>query len=231
MRMAYTAATAVFVILFRSYNTCCVRRKDQGDRMKSVVAIIGVVLSLWSTCAEAQQKASPSADVQCQLNIADVKTTPGQADVTLELIWSKTRAPIDKGKVTVVFLFSPKPVSALGPDLLKMSRDYIFNLPTDDLFRWLSGLVITTSDGKTHDGALALFATQTESATDFRKSGKFTFPIPIQSANRFTGQPAIEGEGALYIAVFKEDDPALDQMKSTKYKQLSNVASKSVNLK
>jgi len=199
--------------------------------MKSVVVMIGLVLSLWSTCAEAQQKTSPSADHQCQLNIADVKTTPGKADVTLELTWSKTRAPIEKGEVTVVFLFSPKPVSVLGPDLLKLSRDYIFSIPTGDLFRMLSGLVITTPDGKTHDGALVLFGTDTESATDLRKSGKFTFPIPIQSENRFTGQPAIQGEGTLYVAVFKEDDPALDQMKSTKYKQLSNVASKSVTLK
>lgn len=199
--------------------------------MKSVVVFIGLVLSLWSSCAEAQQKTLPSADLQCQLNIVDVKATPGKADVTLELTWSETGVSIVKEEVTVVFLFSTIPVSVLGPDLLKLSRDYIFNFPTDDLFRMLSGLVITTPDGKTHEGALALFGTRPEFATDLRKSGKFTFPIPIQSENRFTGQPAIQGEGTLYVAVFKQDDPVLSQMKSTKYKQLSNVDSKSVTLK
>ena len=104
-------------------------------------------------------------------------------------------------------------------------------MPTTDLFRFLSGLVITTEDGNEHDCALVMFSTQDDSSFDLRKTGKSTFPIPIQDANRLTGQPANQGEGILSVAVFKEDDPKLVQMKSKSYKQLSNVDSKSVNLK
>jgi hypothetical protein len=161
----------------------------------------------------------------------EVKATPGKADVTLELNWSKTHAPIEKGEVTVAIVFSPMPVAVLGPDLLKLSRDTLFSLPTSDLFRILSGIIITTQDGKTHHGALALFATRDESTVDLRRPGKFTFPIPIGTENSFTGQPALQGEGLLYAAVFKQDDPSVDQMKSTKYKQLSNIANKAVILK
>jgi len=197
----------------------------------------------------------------CQVTISGVKIVPGKANVTLEMKWNDVPQGLKKGEVTITFLFSPHPTSALGPDIFKLPRlpdPYILTMHATGFYSLVSGVEIKTADGKEDDGALVLFGTldksskssadlrkigkvlfgtQTKSATDLRKSGKFTFPIPIQSPvppNPLMGEPAIpaiQGEGTLYVAVFKQDDPSLDQRESTKYKQLSNVASKSVNLK
>jgi hypothetical protein len=155
----------------------------------------------------------------------------GEASVTLDLKWSKDAPALEKGDMTVVVLFQPKLISPLKAELLALSRNYLFNLPNENLMKMTSGLVIKDDKGESYGGALLLFFVGTDSKVDFRKSEKQTIPIRIQNENRFTGEPAIEGKGVLTFGLFKEDDPTLDQVKSTKYKQISNVVSQDVNLK
>lgn len=192
--------------------------------MKSAVATIAV-LSFWTACAWAQQKA-PGAEVQCQVSIEDIKTSAGKADVTVGLTWSKTGATLDKADVRVVFLFAPQGVTALGPEILATSRNYTFNMPNDDLWRMVSGLTITMPDGKTHGAGLLLIGTQKAGSVDLLKSGRFTFPIATGDSE----QNPVHGEGALSVAVFRADDPK-QEFKNPKYTQLSKVATKSVDFK
>jgi hypothetical protein len=39
------------------------------------------------------------------------------------------------------------------------------------------------------------------------------------------------GKGVISVGLFRQDNPDLDQLKSTKYKQLSNVVNQEVELK
>jgi hypothetical protein len=80
-------------------------------------------------------------------------------------------------------------------------------------------------------GALVLFFSGADSKVDFRKSAGQTIRIRIESENKWTGQPAIMGKGVISVGLFRQDNPDLDQLKSTKYKQLSNVVNQEVELK
>ncbi len=169
----------------------------------------------------------------CALKFADITIKGDEALAMLELSWGKEADSLGlkKEEVTVVALFQPRLIAPLNAALLALKRSYAFSLANDDLSKMVSALAIKDGKGKAQEGVLLLFFTGSDSKLDLRKSGKCTIPIRIEGGNSVTGQPAIEGVGVLSFALFREDDPRLDQIKSTKYTQVSNVVSRQVELK
>jgi hypothetical protein len=226
------------------------RTKGKTDRKRSLVpaislgtvallVILGGVFYLLSadrrnmkaTGNKVRSQVEETAEHPCTLTLSPIKTAKGTALAALEFKWSKGATGMKKGDMTVVVLFQPKLIAPLKAELLALSRNYSFNLPNDDLMKMTSGLSIKDEKGNAYSGALILFFAGNDSKVDFRKSRKQTIPIRIQSENRWAGEPAIKGKGVLSFALFEEADPEHDHMKSTKYKQLSNVVSQEVDLK
>ncbi len=167
----------------------------------------------------------------CALSVVGIKTQEDAASVTLEFTWAKEVPGLKQGDMTVVVLFQPKLVAPLKAELLAQEHNYAFNMPNEHLMKLTWGVMGEDEKGNVYGGALILFFTDEKSKVDFRKSAKQILPIRIQAEDRMLGIPAIAGKGVLSFGLFKQDDPKVDQIKSTKYKQLSKVVSQEVELK
>lgn len=180
---------------------------------------------------QGSRPAGPGVKLPCTLKLAEFTVAEGTGRAALDFAWSPEAPALAKEELTVVVLFQPKLISPLTAELMAIRRNYSFSLPNDHLMRMTSGLVITEGAGPAHDGALMLFFAGADSQVDFRTSARYEIPLRIQPANRLTGEPAVMGKGVLSIGLFKEDDPTHDQLKSIRYRPLSNVVSHEVDLK
>jgi hypothetical protein len=127
----------------------------QSDAAAEKTARTNSAAALPALQAEHKEGSGPSP---CQLTFAEVEIIPGEADVTLEIIWKKDVPPLRQGDVTVAFVFAPEPFP-LRSDLFKLNRNYSFGFAVlsrdsesksknpPELLKMVSGLTITDKGG------------------------------------------------------------------------------------
>ena len=172
----------------------------------------------------------------CTVRVTGLVVREDEADVTVRIDWKPGVRGIKKQEVTVVFLFQRVFVAKLYPALLTLSRTFSASFPKPGIIRITSGLDVdserktirTTEERKEFECALIMFNTLDDAALNLLQSGEYTFPIKLK-APAMMEEPNIRSKGILSVVVFKEDDPRFDQMKSTKYVQLSNEIRQSVD--
>lgn len=156
------------------------------------------------------------SEYPCKITKLVCKHAPGAwgVQVAVEWAWMRGAKRPNLGDITFVLLVRPKhPVEDLGPQLLQQMaplRNVYSKVssPADDLLR-----VEAQPPGS---GLLVLYyASGDHPPVSFGGSGKWTFEIP---------RAAVGPASGLAVAVFAENDPDHDHMRSTKFAQLSNVA-------
>ncbi len=187
---------------------------------------------LLAAAASAGVAAAPAAvpvpePTACRLTVAGVKVDTGQADVTVQLDWAAAPAPLAQSDVTVVLVLAPTSANILGSSLLATRRGFTLSMPAKGWRRMVTDLVVRV-DGVAHDGSLALFYTADKAAADLRKSGTYTLALPLPPEFRGAAPAAVPGEWFVTVAVFKQDDPKCDQVKSIRYRPLSNTVTQPI---
>ncbi|MHC4716836.1 MAG: hypothetical protein ACYS5V_07700 [Planctomycetota bacterium] len=149
------------------------------------------------------------------LSAADDPDTGGKG-FAIGWEWKPGAGRPDHGDITLIFLLRPKhPVTDLSAELLRQMKPpgkhyFSIGMPEKDLMRVVMG-------PPTGYGALVLFfSSQERGSVDLLKDGTYTFAVPPDHINL---------KGGLAVGLFKEADPKLDQMQSSTYVQVSDVAS------
>lgn len=189
---------------------------------------------LLAAAASAGPAAAPAAvpvpepePTACRLTVAGVKVGTGQADVALQLDWAAAPASLAQSEVTVVLVLAPTSANILGSKLLATRRGFTLSMPAKGWRRMVTDLIVRV-DGVAHDGSLALFYTADKAAADLRKSGTHTLALPLPPEFRGAAPAAVPGEWFVTVAVFKQDDPKCDQVKSIRYRPLSNTVTQPI---